>query len=122
MPKDEQNAKESAGIARRGGKALAWGTIGEIVGRFVAIYVPDTPVNDEMLAHGVAALFGLLGALDLSVVSSLFSKGEADPAQKLRRCLHNADKMFADGLISHQEMMDMRKSCLKKHKQEIEGV
>lgn len=110
--------RTSSGLLRRSSRALSMGAFGELVGRIIALYVSDSVVSDEMIAHGAAALFGLVGTFDFGRLRSLFA-ADTDEGRRLRNCLDTADRLFVDGYISQQEMLEMRKNCLARHAREV---
>lgn len=112
MGKVSDNVKK---ISRSLGSAAA----GEIIGRFISLLIPDSYVTDEIIAHGVAALFGIAGLIPWS---RFFPETPTDYHEQIptvRRQLLEADRLFRDGLINASEHIGMRHAILQRNQIEL---
>lgn len=100
--------KSQRWIYKKAGTMVSLGTIGEILGYFIAQYIPDTFLPDNLIAHGVAGLLALIGSFFFS------SKYQTNPGKSLRDCFADADLMFVEGFIDEKQHMKMRESCFEK--------
>lgn len=108
-------------LFKRGSRGATWAVAGELVGRVVSIFLPDpTPISVEIISHGTALVFGIVGSL-LPVSDRPPESSPDNPVDKIRLQLAAADKLFLDNLITQEEHMAMRKACLEGGTKQLKG-
>ena len=109
----------TANQIKRAGRAFGWGAAGELIGRLIALWVPDNAIDDALISHGVAGIAGILGLVNWSALFPTRHDTYNEIQVRTRRDLLAADELFRDGLITQAEHMKMRDAVLTRNKAEL---
>jgi hypothetical protein len=92
---------------------------GERIGKNVAHYVPDSFISDDLLVKGIVTFLGLSVFLIILILKKYFISKNPDPIGELRQNLIKANNLLKEGLITQDEMLKIRETCLEKNKNDI---
>jgi len=103
----EEALRASGTILRRASGILGWAALGEFVGHFVGLGIPDAWVSDTMLGHAVAVLMVILGTIGMWI------RPTADDDESVRGRLTRVDLLFLRGTITDDERGRLRQQILR---------
>jgi hypothetical protein len=101
--------RDIAAVLRRASGILGWAALGEFVGHFAGLAIPDTLISDTLMGHVAAVVLMALGS-----VGALARPTPEQHEGELRSQLAYADLLFLRGLITEGERNRLRERCLEK--------
>src|SRR5689334_20817327 len=94
-------------------KAAGWAIVGEVVGNFLGLAIPDNIISDRMLGHLVGLLLIGLNAL------GLFARMNTIGGQALAEILLDVDELYMNNLLTHEEYKQLRLDAIKRFRRQI---
>jgi len=101
--------RDVAAILARASAILGWAALGEFVGHFAGLAIPDSVISDTMMGHAAAVVVVILGT-----VATWFRPMPGRQEEELRSRLAHVDLLFLRGAITDSERGQLREHCLEK--------
>jgi len=104
----EEILRAGSVLLRRASAILGWAALGEFVGHFVGLGIPDALISDTMMGHTAAAVFVILGTIGMWVDPA------TDDHEAVRDRLARVDVLFLRGAITDRECGQLRMHVLRR--------
>lgn len=104
----DQALRTGGMVLQRASRILGWAALGEFVGHFVGLGIPDALISDTMVGHAAAIVMVIVGTVGPWI------RPIADPRDVVQDQLARLDLLFLRGIITDHEHARLRSRVLRR--------